>query len=244
MLPISPLRMRNPSVVVPATDPLWTNVILLVYGEGADAGVAFTDHSTVGRALTANGNVQHDTGQDVHGQSIMFDGTTDYISMPDAVDLRLNGSTGSHANDFCLECYAYITTNAHVNQLFNKQFTGTLNDYKFYVDTAGKLNFALAGAGSTVGATISAGAVPLNQAVHLAVTRNLTALRLFIDGTLDGTTTQSGAVGDTAHNLNLGHSNRTAGEDFQGWANWFRFTKGASRYTANFTPPSTPLPTS
>lgn len=244
MLPYPSPLLLGPTSGVAATDPLWANVILLVHGEGADASTSFTDHSTVGRALTANGNVQNDTGVDVHGESILFDGTTDYISMPDAVDLRLNGSTASHANDFCLECYASITTNAHVNQLFNKQFTGTLNDYKFYVDTAGKLNFALAGAGSTVGATISAGAVPLNQVVHLAVTRNLTALRLFIDGTLDGTTTQSGAVGDSAHNLNLGHSNRTAGEDFQGSANWFRFTKGASRYTANFTPPTTPFPTS
>jgi hypothetical protein len=231
------------AAAAPATDPFWASVILLVFGEGADANTTFTDHSTPAHVMTANGNVQHDTGQDVHGQSIMFDGTTDYITTPDATDLRL---AGSNTTSVCLECYAYITSNAHINQLMEKRIGGTANDYEFFVDVAGKLNYKSYGAGATRCNVISTNAVPLNTIVHLAMVRDGSThtVYVFIDGVLEGSGNDANG-GNAASTFNLGHSGRTAGQDFQGWANWFRITRGVTRYSiAGFTPPTTPFPTS
>jgi hypothetical protein len=221
------------------SDPLWANVILFIYGEGADGSVVFTDHSSVGRVLTANGNAKNDTDKNVFGQSIKFDGNGDYISTPDAVDLRLTAGVTSPANDFCLEGYFYITDLSHDNQLFNKQTAaGSLNDYRFYVNTDAKLVFEIYGAGAQAAGPVSSGPVHVDQVVHLAVSRQGTTVRLFINGFLDGEDTQGGAVGNAGGPLNIGHSARVAGQDFEGWANWLRFTKGAARYTADFIPPS------
>jgi hypothetical protein len=230
-------------------DPLFNFVVLLMYGEGSDGDTTFTDHSIYARALTAVGGVQHDTGQDVHGQSILFDGATDYITAADAVELRIItvGTSTSPTADFCLEAYVYLTTRSHINTIYNKQTaSGTLNDYNMYVDTNGKLVYSMYGAGGVSGSfnLISTAVVPLNQIVHVAVTRVGTLVRLFIDGVLDNSATHTGTFGNTNAVLNIGHNGRTSGRDLEGWGNWFRFTHGAARYTATFTPPSTPLPAS
>lgn len=218
-----------------AGDPLFGSVILLTYGEGADANTTFTDHSSVARALTANGDVQHDTGRDVHGQSILFDGTGDYISAADATDIRLD------AADFCFECYAYLTSLAHTATLLSKLTAGNTG-YRFFVTTGGKLTLNFLQAGALKLNVVSVNSVPQNQIVHLAVSRAGTDGHVFIDGVLEATASQL-AVPTTGNNavMGLGFDIRAGSSGLQGSLNWCRLTYGNARYTADFTPPATPL---
>lgn len=223
-------------------DPFWSNVILFVHGEGADASTSFIDHSLIGRALTANGNVQNDTGQDVHGESILLDGTGDYISAADAADIRLDGASGSA--DFCFECYAFITNLAHNNTLISKLTSGNTG-YRLFVSSAGKLTLNFLAAGVVRLSVVSANSVPTNQITHLALSRASGTGRVFIDGNLEATAAQTAAptAGNTAI-MGMGWDIRSGASGFEGSFNWCRLTSGVPRYTASFTPPATPLPMS
>jgi hypothetical protein len=174
----------------PTNDSLWSSVVWLTYGEGADASTSFTDHSTVARALTANGNIQNDTGQDVHGESILLDGTGDYISAADAADLRLDLAS------FCFEMYVYITSLAHTNTLLSKVTAGN-SGYRFFVTTGGKLTLQFLAAGAVKHSVVSVNSVPTNQIVHLAVSRNGFASGstgyVFIDGNLEANANSTAA---------------------------------------------------
>jgi hypothetical protein len=81
----------------------------------------------------------------------------------------------------------------------------------------------------------------INQWRHWAWSRDASGNnRFFIDGSQVGTTVSS------SNNLitpvvDLGRRAETNGTHMQGYIQDFRITKGLARYTANFTPPTTPL---
>jgi hypothetical protein len=83
----------------------------------------------------------------------------------------------------------------------------------------------------------------LNTWYHVAVSREGNVHRLFLNGTLEGSTTQSYNVSSTSvsyigtNQYALGASNRS----FYGYIQDFRVSKYLARYTSNFTPPSAAL---
>lgn len=61
---------------------------ILLHMDGVDASTTFTEES--GRVVTVNGNAQIDTAQSVFGgASGLFDGTGDYLTIPDAADIEV-----------------------------------------------------------------------------------------------------------------------------------------------------------
>ena len=80
---------------------------------------------------------------------------------------------------------------------------------------------------------------------HVAVSREGSTHRMFIDGTLQTQTwTDSGTYLMPVNRPIIGNSgyHRTASQhDFDGYMSDIRFTKGLARYTANFTPPAAAL---
>lgn len=74
--------------------------------------------------------------------------------------------------------------------------------------------------------------------VHIAVTRENGVLRIFIDGVLSGETNNYTAFDFSAGGTVVG-ANLWDGADgrWKGTLEWLRVTKGAARYTKNFTPP-------
>lgn len=58
-------------------------------------------NSTNKHAITASGNAQHSTAQEKIGNSSMaFDGTGDYLTIPDHNDFKFDG-------DYTIECWFY-----------------------------------------------------------------------------------------------------------------------------------------
>jgi hypothetical protein len=68
----------------------------------------------------------------------------------------------------------------------------------------------------------------------LAVTRSGTSVRMFINGVLESSTTNSTDLVAASLHLGLVATPYT----MHGYIDDFRITKGVARYTANFTPPS------
>jgi len=61
--------------------------VLLLHCNGTDAATSFPDSSPSNHTVTANGNAQVDTAQSKWGgASALFDGTGDYLSIPDSID--------------------------------------------------------------------------------------------------------------------------------------------------------------
>ncbi|ASD50459.1 cell wall surface anchor family protein [Acidovorax phage ACP17] len=98
--------------------------------------------------------------------------------------------------------------------------------------------------GSYMGGLIaSLGQIPNNRWVHVAVTRQGTTWRVFVDGALRGSADYAFDYANTSFynnriglgcNANSSASNETANADFA----MFRYTVGNARYTSAFTPPT------
>ena len=103
----------------------------------------------------------------------------------------------------------------------------------------GESFFSINGSGS--GSRITSGAVDIfdNQWHHIALVRNGSSGKMFIDGTQQASTTSWGGINSTLQYAFIGNY-QLAGDVFFGKLSNFRVTKTAL-YTSNFTVPTLPL---
>ena len=106
--------------------------------------------------------------------------------------------------------------------------------------------FADSSASQTITST---GSISTNTWTHIAFTKQGTSIRLFINGSLDTTTTLSMSggtiVGRSNQQINIGaDSNSTTSPTRRivGYIDDLRITKGIARYTSTFTPPASASP--
>lgn len=219
-----------------AGDPNFANVVLLLGLDGADGAAATTDESTSAHTVTVNGNAQLDTAQKKFGTAaLLLDGVGDFLSISSSADFAIAG-------DYTIEGFFYsvdVTANKALVQLqinaANRITIGHNNDMLyFYSETTGG-----------GGATRIQGGTPLDATWHhFALTKESGVWRLFLDGTLIGTSSTSVfPTGNLAAYIGRSGTSGSA-LDFNGWLDEIRFTKGVARYTATFTPPSELFPRS
>lgn len=215
-----------------ATDPYWKNVVLHMPMNGADAGTTFVENT--GKTITVNGNTSTQVEQyRFGGSSAYFDGTGDYLYTTDA---SLAFGTG----DFTVEAWVNPAnvTNAGVWQL------STTSGGFATTNRGCVMAFNSGGGGLTVsyGATDSfvTVTIPTNTWTHLAMSRFGTSLKVFVNGEVKATFTDT--TNYTSAYLVIGGYYSTS-YFFTGYIDDLRITKGVARYTANFTPPSLPNPT-
>lgn len=95
---VAPRRRQGGFVINPysmGNDPYWSNVIFLLQRDEADGSTTFTDSSNAGTAITAFGDVQHDTSvtPPYGSSSILFDGSGDYLRLPDSAAWAFGSSS-------------------------------------------------------------------------------------------------------------------------------------------------------
>jgi len=202
----------------------------------------FTNGAVIDNSITNDGvtvdTTQISTAQSKFGGgSIAFDGTNDYLSFP--------ASRGYDfaSGDWTVECWVQFTSVASTPYIWQ---IGSAAGTRFSLfSTSGVLN--VYSSGTTVLASTTS--LSNGQWYHFAVTyvANSTTTRLFINGTLDtsSTTYSSFPKNSGTLTLALGWQNYAggAGDYLNGYVNDFRITKGVARYTASFTPPTSPFPT-
>jgi hypothetical protein len=222
----------------PATDPNFANVSLLLHGDGTNGSTTITDSSSSPKTVTAAGNAQISTAQSKFGgASIAFDGNEDYISS--ASNAAFSFGTGN----FTIE--GWYRFNSISDQLLYDTIpvggAGARNSgFAWALQAAsGKLNF-FSGA-SFRGASSSS--LSSGQWYHLALVRNGSEVRYFINGAMDATTFTA-STNFTDSTLLVGRVGDSAAYYLNGYIDDLRITKGVARYTANFTPPTAPFPDS
>jgi hypothetical protein len=223
----------------PPTSPLTaiTNTsLLLLAGQQAP----FRDSSSNAFTVTANGNA---AGSGVEPPSFVpyagsgyFDGTGDYLSCAS------NAAFAFGSGDFTVEYWLYASSWSLAPTIIDTRITGnSVNGYSDFITSGGVFSLFL---GNTTVYTMT-GSLPLNTWTHIAVSRSGTSLRVFINGSQNGSTvTNSTVMSDTnlLVAINRGLTAGTIGPSFfNGYLSNVRLVKGTAVYTANFTPSAAPL---
>ncbi len=207
------------------TDPYFAYVTSLNHFDGANGSTTFTDQ--IGAvAWTANGSSQLSTAQFKFGTSSLYvnGGYATATGIP-------NVGTG----DFTVEGFAYATSLAGNNGLFDTLFSSSI------------AGMAAGWNGSTFqlyegGSSLTGGSATTGNWFHWAYCRSGTTVTFYIGGVAVITNTYSGNFG--------GYSGFTLGAFYNSTVPWtgyideLRVTTGYCRYTANFTPPTAAFPNS
>ena len=138
--------------------------------------------------------------------------------------------------DFTLEGWFFVSSVATSWQsLIGDTLYGSTGGFTFYVNT-NQLNFWKGGSSVVSGGTLKA-----NTWHHLAYSRASGSNRIFVDGVLAATASDS--TDYTDNELSIGANNVDKGGvigayGLNGFASNVRVTKGTALYTATFTPPT------
>lgn len=209
------------AVPVPVPDP-----VLLIHADGIDGSPTFIDSSPSGHTITTIGAAQIDTADFKFGSgSILFDGASARLTLDGSTDFSYG--TG----DFTIDWWV------HFNSLTNQQ--------GFYLsDVTGNFFSVQKRDISNVftyynGAEVIIGTTPVSTAGwnHVALTRAANNVRLFLNGTQEGSTyveTLSFGISAGFPNISL------SGQLVNGWVDEFHIIKGYAMWTSDFTPPTAP----
>ena len=165
-----------------------------------------------------------------------FDGSTGYIPIAQA----FNQATTT--TPFTWELWFFTNVvNATNGTLLSSYFNGGANHilYNLYISSAGVYNFRYYTGSAWVGTNSTTTYTPAAWN-HIAAVYNGTVCTLYLNGTSVGSVTTSwiGTNGASQTNIGASYDNTMA---FAGYISNVRFVNGTAVYTANFTPPTSPL---
>jgi hypothetical protein len=238
-VPVTALTLATvaPTVTGNPADPNFASVSLLLPLNGTNGGTTFTDASSNALTVTGSGNAQTSTAQSQWGgSSLLLDGTTDYLTTASDADLAFG--TGAFTIEMWVRPATPVNSFGRLVQCGN---FGTGGDWQLvhaFIDDPMTLWFDLESAATRLASSIT---MPFNTWGHVAITRDGTTFRLFVNGVL-------GASASATHDLTKQVVTVGASADgSNAWAgnmNDLRVTKGVARYTSDFTPPTAAFPTS
>ena len=218
----------------PLTAISGTSLLTLQNNQSVNNNV-FLDNSTNNFFVTRNGNTTQGTFSPYGGNwSNYFDGTGDYLSVPNNTSLNL------WVGDFTIEMWVYSNANQGNYTGLVAKGGGAATGWQMVI-VSNSVNVEVFG--STLFFSPST-TLPNNQWVHLAIVKSGTNVSLFQNGTrISAITGSSTTYSNTTDNVNIG-TERSAGIFFNGYISNIRLVKGTAVYDptqSSFTPSSTPL---
>lgn len=204
---------------------------LMLHGDGTDASTTITDE--IGNTVTANGNAQIDTAQKKFGTgSILFDGTGDYLSVPDSDSWYFDG-------DFTIDLQVRFNSVGSA-QCFLSQQTDSNNRLYFQFDNgSAALQFMIDSGGINIITVSKSWSPSINTQYHVEIDRSGNNFYMFIEGVQIGTTvTDADFPANFTGSLIIGGLGTGTTNPMNGWLDEIRISKGIARHTANFTPPT------
>ena len=224
------------------TDTFFRYVSLLLNTSSTNGAQnnTFLDGSTNAFSITRNGNTTQGTFSPFSqtGWSNYFDGTGDYLTVSDNAAFTLG------SGNFTVEAWIYNGTTGARKFICGQGDSGGFQSsisVAMEKSAANKLR-GIVCSGPTEYAAVSTADLPLNQWVHVAFVRNGNTGTLYINGTADGTVNLTGITANDSTNLfAVGALGQLTSFTFEGYISNFRQVVGTAVYTANFTPPTSPL---
>ena len=220
---------------VPDVDEFLSSVVLLLDWAGEDGATNVTDLSDSAHVATFKNQAQIDTDlqSPLGTNSLLLDGTTDDVTLPDSDDWSLG--TG----DFTVELSVNFASLAGTQTLLGHSGGGSDGGLILRL-TNPNLVWVI---GNITVATRD-WSPTTSTWYHVAISRVGTGLRVFIDGVQQGfIVTDSTDITGTTRLFGVG-SQASLAAYLNGSIGPVRLTKGVGRYTADFTPPTEMYPTS
>ncbi|MFA6470133.1 MAG: LamG-like jellyroll fold domain-containing protein [Bacteroidota bacterium] len=214
--------------------PTTYSTVLLLHTNGADGGTVFTDEA--GKTVTPTGATTTTTAPKFGTACGNFSVSgTDYLSVPDSVDFDFG--SGSFTIDFWVK--SSLGNDGGI--ISKRENVGSLG-WAVEIRATGAvwLRAKVNGVWNDTFLITAAGAVTANTWTHIAIVRNGSAWTIFVNGTSAGTATNAGVLDNQSSVVIIG-SSRVAGgieDNFPGYIDELRVSKGIARWTANFTPPA------
>jgi hypothetical protein len=219
-------------------DIYYPSCSLLCHFDSLNSAGRFIDNSINNFTITSSGDAQlSDSQYEFGGASAYFDGTGDYLTIPS--NTALDFGTGS----FTIEFWAYFNALSSSRMLAERWTTGNANSWQLYWRSTGTSLTFLVGSSTIVLQDPSGSRITTNQWYHVAVARSGSTNRMFIDGTQVASATNSSSLSNSLP-FAIGTQISTGTNNFNGYIDEFRITKGFARYTASFTPPTSAFPNS
>jgi hypothetical protein len=203
----------------------------------ANAGIL--DSSTINDLETVD-NAQISTEVKKYGTgSVYFDGTGDRLVGPTNPVNEIG--SGNWTCEFWVNAASFSAVQIFTSYEAASGTTYGIFSWVVYCN-GGKFGLDVSTGSSSLFGILSNSDVPTNTWTHLAVTRSGNTCRLFINGTLDASSTSFTGTPYVPANSFLFVGGAVRGFPFTGYISDLRITKGVARYTTNFTPPTSPLP--
>ena len=164
----------------------------------------------------------------------VFNGTNQYLSTPTSTNLNLG--TSSFTLEYWINTTSYTSAIVPISgggsaATYDPQFGyGHAPMWMFLSSTGSSWDIAN---GQIIGTTV------LNQWYHVAIVRSGSTFYTFLNGVQGATFTSSASIYQSTNAFLIGQGQ---GNQFvNGQVSNVRFVKGTALYTANFTPPTSPL---
>jgi len=163
-----------------------------------------------------------------------FDGTGDYLSVPDNVALE-------SFTDFTIEFWVYFNSVSGTQIVVDKGWNAAaISPYLIFLSSGSLIAYASSGSTWDVLSGSSFGTMATGQWFHIALTRSGSSIRLFTNGSLITTVTNSTTLMNSASNLGVGAGPSAGVNPLNGYLSGLRIVKGTAVYTSAFTPPTAP----
>jgi hypothetical protein len=154
-----------------------------------------------------------------------------YLSIPASNNYVFTG-------DFTVECWINLKNATGVFQSFLGQYTSGLP----WVLQMNGNQLRLVGHFGGTYTEVNSSTLSINTWYHIAMVRNGTSLKLYVNGVNNGSASISSTIGDATKITTIGSGDATGNDRFNGFISNVRFVKGTAIYTSNFTPPTSRLP--
>ena len=172
-----------------------------------------------------------------------FDGTGDYLTVPSNAAFQLG------SGDFTIECWVYINAVGASGTWFAGPWGvsgGTNRSWDFaYYPAGGGIVFGYSTNGTNGTLITGNTTLSLNTWYHVAAVRSGDTLTIYQNGILLGSASMAGiTINPGTNSLWVGANPEDSGGSsfaLNGYISNLRVVKGTALYTANFTPPTTPL---
>lgn len=212
----------------PVTDPYWANVSALLHLDGNATDQKSNTFTSFGSPAFSDGKF---------GQSLTSPtGNSGFYSAAGVEGFALTG-------DFTVELWFRAASSVGSAAVISCFHTTGGPSWQIYYNGSKLQWYQYSGSGSYP--ITSAASVNDNVFHHVAFSRSGSTLRLFIDGALDSSVSNTTVYANSGINLSIGYQHQGVQRyPFRGSIDEVRITKGVARYTAAFTPPDAPFPNS
>jgi len=233
------------NTVTPNNSPVFNTIGPFYYPGNTSLYLANTNNTpnigsntNIVSSITSSGVVMVTNGFDeVTNQQILIPGSLYFNGSNTTLTPSNSSIFGFSTNDYTVEFWMYPYTTPASNMYEGRGSGGTGNQVHLAFNGSNQVALGYAGSDSQI---VTANTITTNTWYHVAATRQGTNVKLFINGSIQGTATDSTNLSAAAPLIG---AYRTSGTtyNFNGLMTNIRVVNGTAMYTANFAPPTTSI---